>query len=132
MPPDGAGEAMVTVPVELLPPATLFGFRLMELTAVPGVMVILPCTVLLPRVAVMVTRVLLSTNPLLVLSVKVALVAPAASVTVAGTIANVLLLLKPTVLPPAGGLPVPAGRPLAPPAPPVRPAAVRASPAPAA
>ena len=76
MPPDGAGEAMVTVPVELLPPVTLFGFKLMEVTAMPGVMVILPCTVLLPRIAVMVTGVLLSTNPLLVLTVKVALVAP--------------------------------------------------------
>lgn len=71
-------------------------------TVDPGVMVMLACTVLFPRVAVMVTAVLLRTNPLLVLTVKVALVAPAGTVTLDGTIANVLLLLNPTVLPPEG------------------------------
>ena len=102
MPPAGAGEAIVTVPVELLPAVTLFGLRLMDVTAMPGVMVMLPCTVLFPSVAVIVTAVLLRTKPLFVLTVKVALVAPAGTLTVDGTIANVLLLLNPTVLPPAG------------------------------
>ena len=102
LPPDGAGEAMVMVPVALLPAVTLFGLRLMDVTAMPGVMVMLPCTVLFPSVAVIVTAVLLRTNPLFVLTVKVALVAPAGTLTVDGTMAKVLLLLKPTVLPPAG------------------------------
>ena len=102
LPADGAGDAIVTVPVVLLPPVTLFGFRLMEETAMPGVMVISACTVLFPRDAVMVTGVLLRTNPLLVLTVNVALLDPVGTVTVDGTIANVLLLLNPTVLPPEG------------------------------
>jgi hypothetical protein len=102
LPPEGAAALRVTVPVELLPPVTLLGFKLIEETAIPGVMVMLACTVLFPRVAVMVTAVLLRTNPLLVLTVKVALVAPAGTVTLDGTLANVLLLLNPTVLPPEG------------------------------
>lgn len=38
-PPDGAGEAMVTVPVELFPPFTLDGLMLIDVTAMPVVTV---------------------------------------------------------------------------------------------
>jgi hypothetical protein len=62
LPPDGAAEAMFTVPVELFPPVTEDGFMLIEVTAMPVVTVTVPCTVLLPRVAVAVTTVLLRTN----------------------------------------------------------------------
>ena len=61
-PPDGAAEAIFTVPVELLPPVTEDGFMLIEVTAMPVVTVTVPCAVLLPRVAVTVTSVLLRTN----------------------------------------------------------------------
>ena len=43
LPPDGAGEAIVTVAVELLPPVTVVGFRRMEVTAMPGVRVRVAC-----------------------------------------------------------------------------------------
>ena len=43
LPPDGADEAIVTVPVELFPAVTLVGFRLIDLTAMPGVRVRLAC-----------------------------------------------------------------------------------------
>ena len=39
LPPDGAGDAIVTVPVELFPPVTVDGFMLIDLTATPGVWV---------------------------------------------------------------------------------------------
>lgn len=103
LPPDGAGEAIVTVPVELFPPVTLDGFMLMDLTAMPVVTVTVPCAVLLPRVAVVVTTVLLSTNPLCAVPWKVALVAPAGTVTLAGTAKKEgLSSLKPTTEPPDG------------------------------
>ena len=41
--PDGAGEAIVTVAVELLPPFTVVGFRRREVTAMPGVRVSVAC-----------------------------------------------------------------------------------------
>ena len=43
LPPDGAGEAIVTVAVELLPPFTVVGFRRREVTAMPGVRVSVAC-----------------------------------------------------------------------------------------
>ena len=49
----------------------------MDETAMPGVIVILACTVLFPSDAVIVIGVLLRTNPLFVLTVNVALLAPA-------------------------------------------------------
>jgi hypothetical protein len=106
-PPDGALELSVTVPVELLPPLTLVGFRVSEEMAAadPGVMVIEAWTVLLPRDAVITTAVLLRT-PGLVLTVNVALVAPAATVTLDGTIAKELSLLNPTTAPPDGAAPL--------------------------
>lgn len=105
LPPDGAGEAMVTVPVELFPPVTVLGFRLIEVTLMPGVMVREACAVLFPRLAVIVTAVLLRTNPLVV-TAKVVLVDPAGTVTLDGTTAKLLLLLNPTVVPPDGAAPL--------------------------
>lgn len=85
LPPDGAGEAIVTVPVELFPPVTLDGFMLMDLTAIPVVTVTVPCAVLLPRVAVKVTTVLLRTNKLFAVAWNVPVVAPAGIVMLLGT-----------------------------------------------
>jgi hypothetical protein len=73
----------VTVAVVLLPPVTLDGLKLIDLTATPGVWVREPCTVLLPRLAVIVTVALLFVKSWAV-AVNVALVLPAGTVTVAG------------------------------------------------
>jgi hypothetical protein len=73
----------VTVAVVLLPPVTLLGLKLMDLTATPGVCVKVPCTVLLARVAVIVTVVLLFVKSSAV-AVNVALVLPAGTVRVPG------------------------------------------------
>jgi hypothetical protein len=105
LPPDGAAAVRVTVPVELLPPGTLVGFRLIEETFTPGVSVREACTVLLPRDAVMVTAVLLRTNPLVV-TAKVALLAPAGTVTLPGTMMKELFELSPTTEPPDGAAPL--------------------------
>ena len=94
---------MVTVPVVLFPAVTLLGFTLIEVTAIPVVTVTVPCAVLLPRVAVVVTTVLLRTNPLCAVPWKVAVVAPAGTVTLAGTAKKEgLSSLKPTTEPPDG------------------------------
>ena len=85
LPPDGAGEAIVTVPVELFPPVTLDGFMLMDLTAMPVVTVTVPCAVLLPMVAVKVTTVLLRTNKLFAVAWNVPVVEPAGIVMLIGT-----------------------------------------------
>jgi hypothetical protein len=90
LPPEGAAALRVTVPVELLPPVTLLGFKLIEEMGTPGVRVMEACAVLLPRDAVITTAVLLRTNPLVV-TVNVALVAPAGTVTLLGTIMNELI-----------------------------------------
>lgn len=105
LPLDGAGEAIVTVPVELLPPVTLVGFSLREETAMPGVRVREACTVLFPSVAVITTAVLLRTNGLVVTG-KVAVLAPAETVTLLGTIMKELLEDSPTTEPPDGAAPL--------------------------
>lgn len=103
LPPDGADEAMVTVAVELFPPVTVLGFSLIEVTLIPGVTVTVPCAVLLPRVAVTVTTVLLRTNKFFAGAWKVAVVAPAATVTVLGTLrTEALSSVSPTTEPPEG------------------------------
>lgn len=103
LPPDGAGEAMVTVPVELFPPVTVLGFRLIEVTLMPGVTVTVPCAVLFPSVAVVVTTVLLRTNRFFAVAWKVAVVAPAGTVTLLGTLRTEgLSSLSPTTAPPEG------------------------------
>jgi hypothetical protein len=102
-PPDGAAEAMVTVPVVLFPEVTVLGCTLIEVTAMPVVTVTVPCAVLFPSVAVVVTTVLLRTNKFFAVAVNVAVVAPAGTVTVLGTLrAEGLSSDKPTTEPPEG------------------------------
>lgn len=102
-PPDGAAAVSVTVPVELLPPLTLVGFRLSEESVtlpLAGVIVSEACCELLPSVAVITTVVVIVTD--VVVTVKGADVEPAATVTLLGTLAEELLLLKLTTEPPEG------------------------------
>jgi len=108
-PPAGAGPLNVTVPVEELPPTTLVGLSVKEVGVGDGggTGLTVSDAVLLtpPRVAVMVALVDALTT--LVLTVNVALVAPAAIVTLAGVRAAVVLLLESTTCaPPAGAGPL--------------------------
>src|SRR6185503_6537467 len=87
-PPAGAALVRVTVPVELLPPVTEVGLtdtadRLAG--GGTGVTVSVAVRVLAPWVAVIVTEVEVAT--VLVVTAKVALLAPEATVTLAGTVA---------------------------------------------
>jgi hypothetical protein len=101
-PPDGAGPLRITVPVELFPPVTVVGLSVTEetskgLTVNAAVMVAL-------NVADMVTTAGEETT--LELTVKVAVVALAATVTLLGTVAAAVLLLdKVTTVPPVGAGP---------------------------
>jgi hypothetical protein len=97
-PPVGAAPNRVTVPVVDVPPvtdagatATLFRY---------GVIVSEAVTLVLPEAAVM-TAVVLEVTAVVVM-VKVAEVAPAATVTNGGTEADALLLINSTSAPPAG------------------------------
>jgi len=109
-PPAGAGALNVTVPLEdCRPPTTLVGLSVSEASVGAGEGT--GCTaseaVLLtpPYVAEMVTAVDAATA--LVLTVKAALVAPATTVTLAGTRPAVVLLLESaTCAPPAGAGPL--------------------------
>ncbi len=85
LPPEGAAEAMVTVPVVLFPAVTLLGFTLIPVTAMPAVTVTEPCAVLFPSVAVKVTIVLLRTNKFFAVAWNVPVVAPAGIVMLLGT-----------------------------------------------
>jgi hypothetical protein len=99
-PPVGAGPSRVTVPVEDTPPTTEVGDRPTE-ERPAGVTVKVAVLLTLLKVAVMVTGVFEATGS--VVAVKVAVVAPAATVTDAGTwAAAVLLELRVTTAPPAG------------------------------
>jgi len=69
--------------VVLVPPVTVDGRKLIDLTATPGVSVKVPCALLVARVAVIVTAVLLFVKAC-ALAVNVALVLPAGTVTVPG------------------------------------------------
>ncbi len=103
-PPFGAAPFSVTVPVDDVPPVTDVGFRLTPL-GTGGVTPKLVVCVMLLYAAEMVTEVLLATG--LVLTVKVAVVAFAATVTLEGTVAAaVLLLLRVTTAPPLGAGPL--------------------------
>lgn len=94
---------MVTVALVLFPAVTVFGFRLIEVTLIPGVTVTLPCAVLFPSVAVVVTTVLLSTNKFCAVPGKVAVVVPAETVTLLGILRTPgLSSLNPTTEPPDG------------------------------
>jgi|GEM_PF-1501716 len=97
-PAAGAGPLRVTVPVEDVPPVTLVGERATDDRS-SGVTV--RVAVLLPlRVAVIVAVAVEETA--MVVMVKVAVVAPCATVTLEGTVAAALLLLRVTALPPEG------------------------------
>jgi hypothetical protein len=102
VPPEGAAELRVTVPVELFPPVTVDGFRVNDeiVTDAGGLMVSEACCELLPSVAVITAVVVVVTD--VVVTVKVVLVDPLGTVTLFGTLALELLLLKLTTLPPEG------------------------------
>jgi hypothetical protein len=99
-PPVGAGPDMVTVPVELaLPPDTEVGFNVSD-TRVAAVMVSVPLLLVPPNAAV-IEAVVCAATPVVV-TVNVAEFLPAATATVAGTLAAGLPLDRFTVTPPAG------------------------------
>jgi hypothetical protein len=107
-PPAGAGPLKVTVPVEdPSSPITLDGFNVREVTVGSGGGVTVSEAVLTvpPKDAEIVTEVEAVTA--LVVTVKVALVAPAGTVTLEGTCAVVVLLLESvTCAPPDGAAPL--------------------------
>ena len=100
-PPVPAVPLKVTVPVDEFPPTTDVGFTVTPVS-VAGLIVSVAVLLVPARVAVIVAVVALETD--VVLTVKVAVVAPAATVTVAGTVALVVLDERLTAVPP-----VPAG-----------------------
>ena len=102
-PPAGAGPLRVTVPVAVLPPQTEVGLIVSDwsLTLGEGLTVRVAVRETPPAEAVIVTLVALETTR--VETVKFALVAPAGTVTLLGTVAIfVLLLLRLTTNPPDG------------------------------
>lgn len=101
-PPEGAAALRVTVPVELFLPLTLVGFRVREerVRLPAGVMVREACAELDPSVAVITAVVVVVTD--VVVTVNEALVFPAATVTLPGTLAEPLLLESETTEPPDG------------------------------
>jgi hypothetical protein len=109
-PPVGAGALSVTVPVEGVPPVTLMGFRVSEVSTAPpwgaGVTVSeAVCWAPPASDAEIVTVVELATA--LVATWNVAIVFPADTVTLAGTDAtDVLLLMRETTTPPLGATPL--------------------------
>lgn len=98
-PPVGATPFRVTVPVEGVPPTTEIGDR-ETLLRVGAVMARLAVAEVDPRVAVIVADVAAETAA--VVTVNVAVVAPAATVTEVGTVALALLDLSDTTVPPVG------------------------------
>lgn len=91
LPPEGAGPSSVTVPVEVAPPVTEVGLRLSE-AMFGGSTSSLTVRLMPPKLAVIVERVFdaLVVN---VVMVNVALLVPASTVTLAGTVAAAVLLL---------------------------------------
>jgi len=103
-PPAGATTLMVTVPVEVFPPVTFAGMKLTRTTG-GGSTVRVCVTMVVPEVAVTVTRVELPTE--FATTIKVWAMVPAATVILIGTAtAAGLLLIRFTVIPPAGAFPV--------------------------
>ena len=106
-PPLGAGPLRVTVPVELFPPLTDVGLSVRDesVTAAAGVTVRLAFLVVPLYVPEIVTDWLEVT--LTVVTVKLALVEPAETVTLDGAVATAVLpLLSETTAPPPGAAPV--------------------------
>ena len=102
MPPVGAGPVKVTVPVDELPPTTLDGFRLSELSA--GGVMVNGAEAVVPYVPEMFAIVEDATA--FVLMLKVAPLAPAATVAAVGTTAAELSLANAIVRPPLGAGPL--------------------------
>lgn len=102
VPPEGAAELRVTVPLELLPPVTVDGFRVTDEIVMDagGLIVSEACRMVLPNVPVIVAVVAVVTG--VVVTVKFALVDPLGTVTPLGTLALELLLLRFTTVPPEG------------------------------
>ena len=101
-PPDGAGPLRVTVPVAEAPAGTEVGFKLTELSI--GALTVKLAFWVAPYVPEIVSDVFAPTG--LLVTVNVAVVALAATVTLAGTwAAAVLLLDSVTTAPPAGAGP---------------------------
>ncbi len=99
MPPAGAADDRVTVPVLAVPPVTDVGFRATVLST--GAVIPNDADWFTPpSVAVIVLDVFAATA--VVVTVNVAVVAPAATVTLAGTVADALLDASVTTRPPAG------------------------------
>lgn len=98
-PPAGAAPPTVTVAVELFPPATLVGLKVRPLTlgTLTDMLVVFEEPLAVP---VRVTEVVVATGT--VLTENVAVVAPAATVTDAGTVAEALLEVRVTTNPPVG------------------------------
>src|SRR3954469_17564431 len=99
-PPAGAAEVSVTVPVLPIPPTTAVGFSVTAFSAAGGFTVRVAAFATPLEVAVMVTAVAVGTG--FVVMAKLAVVAPAATVTDAGTAPAALLLARVTTAPPAG------------------------------
>jgi hypothetical protein len=100
-PPAGAAALSVTVPVDVLPPGTLVGWRLSDVSVVAGVTVSCADRVAPSAPPEIVTMVDVVTG--LVATINVAVVLPAGTVTPLGTVAAAVLLLdRVTVTPPAG------------------------------
>ena len=104
-PPGPAGETSVTVPVDVAPPVTGFGMKLMPPSTPwpgpPGLIVRVPLPVF-DEVAVIVAAVVVVTG--LVFTGKVPVVCPEGIVMLPGTVADPVLLLRVTITPlgPAG------------------------------
>jgi len=101
-PPAGAGASMVIVATDDLPPATDVGKRVTEMGAGPrtvsGVVTVTPLLV-----ALIVAMAFVAIG--VVVTVKVAVIAPATTVTLAGTVAEVRLDESSTIRPPVGAGP---------------------------
>jgi hypothetical protein len=99
MPPAGAGPLIVAVPVELLPPSTELGEKVMLVTV--GAWTVKVAVLFeAPRVAVIVTVAFDDTAA--VVAVKVAVVLPDVTVTLAGTVAAAVLELDKLTATPEG------------------------------